>query len=452
MHVAVLAIFESGPLDDGRGGLAFDRLCDYVESRLSFERRYRQRLAFTPLQRHPIWIDDTSFNLRYHVRHTSLPRPGSEEQLKQLAGRIMSQQLDREKPLWEMWFIEGLESERFALIGKVHHCMVDGVSGVGLLQSLLNVSTDPSFEPGPVFQPRSTPSIGELLLDEAIRGAAAPLSTLRAARNALRRPREASQSLAENAKAVWHAVHAGTRLPANTPLNQPIGTHRRVDWRSLDLAEVKDLKKRLDGTVNDVVLTVVAGAMRRFFKARRVNFPDLDFRIVVPVNMRDGFQEPRDANRVSALFVELPISERDPLRRFELIRNTTLRMKASHAAEGIDLFNRFLDWSGSDVINHWGTRLLSAVRPHNMIVTNVPGPDFPLYMLGAKLHAMVPQLPLFQNQGLGVAAMSYLGQIHYGLVADWDLVPDLSDLAGSIDVAFAELREAALKKEARGIR
>jgi WS/DGAT/MGAT family acyltransferase len=443
MHVATVGIFETGPLADASGGLDVERLRSYVDSRLDAFPRYRQRLSFTPMQRHPVWVDDERFNLQYHVRHTALPAPGSEEQLKALAGRILSQQLDRAKPLWEMWFVEGLEGGRFAMLTKVHHCMVDGAAGVDLLTGLL--SADP--EPGPLepslWRPRPSPGGVELLRDELGRVLATPLSLARATRNALGRPQAAGENLLRGADAVWQALSAGFRVPSPTPLNRPIGTHRRVEWRSLPLDEVKEVRKRLDGTLNDVVLAVVTGALRRFFGSRRTSLRDLDFRVVIPVNMRSGPRDAAAANRVSALFLSLPLDEPDPVRRFRRIRDASQRLKRSRTAEGFELLTRFADWTGSDLLTYWGTRLASSVRPYNMIVTNVPGPQFPLYLLGARQQAIHPFPPLFVNQGAGVAVMSYLGRVCFGLIGDWDLVPDLPALAGFLDDAFAELREAA---------
>jgi diacylglycerol O-acyltransferase len=443
MHVASVGLFETGPLRAPEGGLDVERLRRYVDARLDAFPRYRQKLTFTPLQGHPVWVDDDRFNLHYHVRHTALPAPGSDDQLKDLVGRILSQQLDRAKPLWEMWFVEGLEHDRFAMLTKVHHCMVDGASGVDLLTGLLDTGAEPSFASTSRWRPQASPGRLELLVDEVGRRLAAPLSLARTARSAVRRPQAASDLL-RGADAVWQALAAGFRVPPATPLNGPIGTHRRVDWRTLPLAEVKEVKKRLDGTVNDVVLAVVTGALRRFFRRRRTPLRDFDFRVVIPVNMRSGPAEDHAGNHVSALFLSLPLAEADPVRRFRSIRDETLRLKRSRAAEGFDLLARFADWTGSDQVTYWGTRLASTVRPYNMIVTNVPGPQFPLYLLGARQQAIHPFLPLFVNQGAGIAVMSYLGRVCFGLIGDWDLAPDLPALGSAIDDAFAELREAAV--------
>lgn len=448
MHVSAVAVFETGPLTSRSGSLDIARLRRSVASRLHLIPRYRQRLDYTPLG-HPIWVDDERFNLEYHVRHTALPAPGSDDQLKALAGRIMSQQLDRAKPLWELWFVDGLSGGRFAMLGKVHHCMVDGMSGVGVMTALLSSSPETGEEPAPHWQPRMPPGRLALLGDEVWRRARTPLSLASAARRALRRPEQASSELARNAEAVWQALNTGFRLPSDTPLNLPIGTHRRIDWHSLALGDVKEVKKRLDGTVNDVVLTVVTGALRRFLDERAVALEKLRFTVAVPVNVRRP-EDGEAANRVSAWLLSLPISEDEPLRRFEQIKDETRRLRESRAALGIDLLVRFADWSGSDWMTFWGTRLVSTLRPHNMIVTNVPGPRFPLYLLGARLEAMYPQLPLFERQGLGIAVMSYLDRICFGLIGDWDLLPDLGRLTRAIGASFEELASEAEKLSGSG--
>jgi WS/DGAT/MGAT family acyltransferase len=438
MHVSAVATFAPREVPE-ESRLDIHRLRDHVASRLHLLPRYRQRLDFTPLQRHPIWVDDARFNLVYHVRHTALPAPGTEAQLKELAGRIVSQQLDREKPLWEMWLVEGLEGGRAALVFKIHHAMVDGVAGVSLLTALLSASPDDSAEPVKRWTPRPRPGRAELLVDELRHRASAPLSALRAIRSAVGDPGQASTQVFEGADAMWQALNAGLRRPSNTPFNRPIGTHRRLEWCWLELSEVKELKKRLDGSVNDVVLAVVTGAMRRFLAGRRQRLRDLEFRVVVPVNMRDT-SDTSPGNRVSAWFLSLPVSERDPARRFALIREQTARLKGSRAAQGIDLLTRFTEWSGSDLLTYWGTRFASTLRPYNMIVTNVPGPHFPLYLLGARLEHLYPQLPLFEHQGLGVAVLSYLGKVGFGAIADWDLVSDLGRFPQAIEASFEELR------------
>ena len=443
MHVGAVSTFEAGSLATPEGRLDIERICAHIESRLHLFPRYRQRLGFTPIQRQPIWIDDERFNLRYHVRHTSLPQPGTAEQLKDLVGRIMSQQLDRKKPLWEMWFVEGLVDQRVALISKMHHCLVDGASGVSLMTALLSTSLDRSVEPAPHWIPRPAPTPLELVRDEAVRRSRAPFSALSALHNALKTPRRLAASVSEDASAVWQTLNEGLRIVPSTPLNRPIGPHRRIDWYTLDLGEVKDLKKRLNGTVNDVVLTIVAGAVRRFLEHRHTRLDDLDYRVVIPVNMRSKSGDAGLANKVSAWFLSLPIDEPDPLNRFSTIQKATQQFKESKVARGTDLLTRLTDWTGSTSLTLAGVRLVSRLHPYNLIVTNVAGPQFPIYLLGARMLEMYPHMPLFVNQGLGVAIFSYLDKVCWGLIADWDLVPDLHKFIEALDASFVELRDAA---------
>jgi diacylglycerol O-acyltransferase len=442
-HITAIAIFELGPLLAEAGGIDLARMRAHIGSRLHTLPRYRQKLAYTFLERHPIWVDDPHFDLRYHVRHAALPRPGGDAELKELAGRIASQALDRSKPLWEIWFVEGLTGDRFAAIAKVHHSLVDGVSGVGVLTSLLSPTPEAKVEPAQPWKPRTPPNVIDFLSDGLAGGADFSVSTVKTLADALWNPRRTVSSVSQGAVAVWETLAGGVSRPPSTPINRPIGDQRRLDWKSLDLAEVRDLRKRLDGSVNDVVLAIVAGALRRLLKKRRVRLRGLDFRITVPVDMRSDSADPDLANKVSAWFVTLPVSERDPRRRFERIRSQTRRLKRVKAAEGIDMFLRLADWSGSTLLPAGLVNVVSLLRPYNLIVSNIPGPQFPLYLLGARLTDFYPHLPLFENQGLSVGAMSYLGRIHFGLVGDWDVMPDLGDFAAGLDDATAELRDAA---------
>jgi WS/DGAT/MGAT family acyltransferase len=443
-HVCAVALFDgtAGAARPG-GGLEIGRVRDYVASRLHLLPRYRQRLAFVPVQGLPIWIDDARFDVAYHVHHAALPRPGGRKELQALTARIASQPLDRDRPLWEIWFVEGLADGGFAAIAKVHHCMVDGVSGVGVLTALLSPTPETDFQPGPAWSPQPPPSTLTLLSDSVAGLAGAGAAALRAAGFALTRPLETGAGAARLAASAWQTVATGVPPLASTPLNRPIGRGRRVDWRSLDLAVLRELRKRLDGTLNDVALSVVTGALARYLRARRVALRGLDFRIVVPVDVRSGDGDRGAANRVSAWFVTLPLAEKNPVRRFEKIREQTRQRKASHAAGAIDAFLRFADASGSTPLTALGVRFVSSLRPYHMIVTNVHGPMVPLYLLGARMREFHPLVPLFANQGLAVAMMSYDGRVHVGLNADWDAVRDLESLADSFEHSLLELRDAA---------
>jgi len=451
MHLGGIAIFDAGPLATPAGGVDIERIRRHVESRLHWIPRYRQRVAYIPLERHPVWVDDDHFNLSYHVRHTSLPRPGDEEQLKRLTGRIMSQRLDRRRPLWEIWIVEGLEGGRFAMISKTHHCMVDGVAAVDLLSVLLSPIPEHPMEEAPAWVPRPSPTPLALLRDEALRQVQRPIGLARWLGSTLRRPEVAPERVFERVAAAWETINAGLRGAARTPLNQPIGPHRRFDWLTLDLGEVKGVKERFGGTVNDVVLAAVAGAVRRFLRKRRVTLERMDYRIVVPVSVRSEDERGRLTNRASGWLMSLPIQEHDPRRRLVKIRETTKRLKDSNQARGVELLTQLAEWAGAAVIT-LGTRLASRLAPYNLIVTNIPGPQVPLYMLGAALLGGYPTVPLFENQGLGVATFSYAGKLCWGFNADWDLVPDLHDFVAAIDDSFHELTEAAGFADVRAAR
>ncbi len=446
MNVGGVSVFESGALLRPGRGIDIDRAKKHVAAHLHLIPRYRQRLAYVPLEGQPVWIDDDHFNIDYHVRHIALPNPGDERQLKWLCADILSRPLDRQKPLWELWFIEGLQGNRFATVTKAHHCMVDGVSGVDLATVTMGSAPVTTTEAPRPWRPQPAPSGVELLRDEVLRRVRLPLAPLAGAvtpANALR------SDLAERLGAVWTMLRAGLRGAANTPLNRATGAYRRFDWLRLDLAEVKAVKNQLGGTVNDVVLATVAGAVRRFLQRRSVLLDGMDFRVAAPVNMRS----PDDrtlGNRVSVWLTELPIQERDPRRRLAKIRDVTAALKQSKQALGAQALMEVADWTGPAMVA-LGTRFANRMSPYNLLVTNVPGPQFPLYMLDAQLLGAYPLVPLFENQAIGIALFSYAGQLCWGFNADWDTLPDLDTFVGDVNAAFVELRRAATPVQVRRV-
>jgi WS/DGAT/MGAT family acyltransferase len=443
MHVASVFISDAEPLRTEEGGIDIDRIRRFIASRLHLIPRYRQRIRTTPLSGSPIWVDDPHFSIDFHVRHAALPRPGNVEQLKRLAGRIIAQPLDRERPLWEIWFVEGLErGDRFATISKVHHCMIDGASGAELMTVLMSLSPDEK-EPGeaPRYLPRPAPGNLELLRDEIAHYAAGPFDAARRIRHML-----GEESPGEELRAALSGVREflgqGLTMASETPFNQPIGPHRRFDSLAMSLADVKAVKDKLGGTLNDVVLATVAGAVRRYLRRRRVDPSQLDFRVSAPVSMRSEVDTATMGNRVSAWIVPLPIDEPDAATRLEHIRKTTSGLKQSKGALGADLLSAATEWTGTTLLS-LGARLQNVALPANMIVTNVPGPQIPLYTLGGRLLEAYPIVPLFAQQGLGVALFSYDGRLFWGLDSDPDLVPDLADFRRDLADAFDELRTDA---------
>ena len=450
MHVASTILFDAGPLARPDGGIDADRIRSYVRSRLHLIPRYRQRLAAIPIERHPVWVDDDHFNIHYHVRHTSLPRPGDVRQLKRLSARIMSQQLDRAKPLWEIWIVEGFEEgKRFALVSKTHHCMIDGISGADLISVLLGVTPDQEFEDAGEWSPRPAPSAAALLRDEVIRRARAPLAMLEHLPSAVRAPRMALAGLRESVTAVRETLAAQLGSAPPTPLNEPIGPHRRFDWLAMDLADLKEVKDQLGGSLNDVVLATVAGALRRFLEHRRTSVGDLEFRAFVPVSVRSRQERGTLGNRVAAWMAVLPVAEADPRRRLAKVTEVTTRLKESKQALGAEILSAVSEWSSSTLLS-LALQLAGRVPPFNLVVTNVPGPQLPLYLLGARLLECYPMVPLYVNQGLGIALFSYAGRIYWGFNADYDLLPDLHDFVEAIEASFGELQKAARAEGAPG--
>ena len=441
MHVALTAIFERGPLAGPGDGIDMGRIRLHVESRLPLIPRYRQRLHYVPLTNDPVWVDDERFDLGYHLRHSHLPRPGSDAQLRTLCARILERRLDRRRPLWEIWFIEGLEGGRFAMLSKVHHCMVDGIAGMALLAALLGSSPTEKLERlDRCWVPAAVPSDRRLLRDEIRRRGSASLGMVQKLPELL--GEQSRSDLAARVGGLWGLLRAGVRGTARTPFNRPIGPHRRLEWLSFDLAEVKEIKRRLGGTLNDVVLAVVTGAMRHFLAPHAGEIGEHEFRALVPVSTRRVDAAEESGNRVSAWITALPVDEPRPLERFRRIAELTSRYRTHQEQRGVEVLTGTAEWATAIGLG-LATRLIGRVRPFNLIVTNVPGPPIPFYLLGAPMVAAYPHVPLFENQGLGVAILSYDGRLYFGLVGDWDLVPDLARVGASTAAAFAELAAAA---------
>ena len=438
MHVAVALLFDEAPLRMPHGGLPMERIRAYIESRLQLIPRYRQRLAYIPLERHPVWVDDERFNLFYHVRHTALPRPGEERQLKRLCGRILSQKLDRTKPLWEIWVVEGVEGGRFALVAKVHHAMVDGISGMDLLTAVLSPGPTETFEPGPPWQPRPAPTSRELIAGELGRRAVGAAAFLGAGVRAMTEPLRSVAAAWEGGRGILDALGPGSWPASPTPFNPPIGPHRRFDWLRLGLDDVKAVKNALGGTVNDVVLATVVGAARRFLEDRDARPEDLDVRAMVPVSLRGTGQRGEVGNRVANFVVQLPIGEPDLATRYRRVVDSTTRQKQSRAVQGAEIIESLGDWTATAVLSQI-IRLSTWRLAFNLVVTNVPGPQIPLFLLEAPLRETYPMVPLFENQGVGVALFSYAGELFWGFNADWDAVPELHAFAEAVREEFGAL-------------
>jgi WS/DGAT/MGAT family acyltransferase len=438
MHVGAVLIFE-GPAP------AYDDFLTHIRSRLHRVPRYRQKLAFPPIETgRPVWIDDPSFNLAYHVRHTALPAPGSEEQLRALAARIHSQRLDRAKPLWETWLVQGLEGNRFALISKTHHALVDGIAGVDLMTVLFDATPVPQQLPheGEPWVPAPEPSALQLAA-RGVRGLARlPIDAAERALSAATHPGDALEQLRESLEGIGEVAWAALNPAPATPLNVAIGPHRRLAFVRNDLADFKRVKDALGGTVNDVVLAVVAGGLRAWLRDRGVRTEGLELRALVPVSIRTDDQRDHMGNRIVAMRGPLPVYVEDPVARLRVVRQSMDGLKESKQAVGAEVITG-LEALAPPTILAQASRLQFSTRLFNLLVTNVPGPQFPLYVLGRELLDLFPVAFLPENQALAVAIMSYNGSLDFGLLGDYDAVPDLEELGQDLQESLAELVAAA---------
>jgi diacylglycerol O-acyltransferase len=437
MHVASTTLFE-GPAP------LYTEFRDHIESRLHLVPRFRQKLRFVPFgMGRPVWVDDPHLNLGYHVRHTALPEPGSEQQLRVLAARIFSQQLDRSKPLWELWLIEGLKGDRFAIVGKTHHCMVDGVSGVDITTVLFDAEKEPAEDSEPLerWTPAPEPSGAQLLGETLVQRAVNPREVVRSVRRVMRGPRRAFRKASEAALAAGSFAWTGIAAPSS-PLNFDVGPHRRFAWVRASLSDMKQVKNELGGTVNDVILAAVAGALGRYMRARGHATVGLELRAMVPVSVRTSEEHGALGNRVNAMMAPLPIWCEDPVRRMEIVSQSMGDLKQSKQALGASILTGLADFAPPTVAGQ-AARLQARQRFFNLVVTNIPGPQFPLYLMGRRMERVFPMVPLAKNQGVCIGIMSYDGQVNFGLIGDYDGMSDLNDLAGDLEAAIGELIEAA---------
>jgi diacylglycerol O-acyltransferase / wax synthase len=451
MHVAGILIFDGEPP-------GYDNLLRTIESRLHLVPRYRQKLAPVPFgQGRPEWIDDPHFNLRYHVRHSALPAPGGDEELERIAGRLFALPLDRGKPLWELNLVEGLAAEdgepRFAVISKTHHALVDGVSGVDITSVLFDRSPEPEFEPpaagdgepGPTARPwvpRPEPTSSQLLAHVVVARATVPAETLRAMRHATRTPRHAARRAAEGLAGLGAMARAGLNPAPPSPLNVPIGPHRRYTWVDADLDELKAVKNALGGTLNDAVLSSVTLALGRWLRGRGTDTEGLVLKAMVPVSVRAESERGALGNRVAAMWAPLPVGLEDPADVHATVAEAMRGLKESGQAVGARALTQLADFAPPTIASQ-AARLQARQRYFNLVVTNVPGPQFPLYLLGRRMRAIYPVVPLARNQALGIAIMSYNGRLGFGLLADYDALPDLHDVADGLRDAIADLDTAA---------
>ena len=431
MHIGGVSLFEGPPPP-------FEDLKAMVAGKLDLVPRYRQKVRFMPLGAGtPAWVDDPHFSLDYHVRHTAIPRPGSEEQLRGMAARIFSQHLDRNKPLWELWSVEGLADGRWALLSKVHHCMVDGVAATDLMSVMF--SDVEERRPRREFSPPPEPS-GVELLARTIVHKASPAGQLQSLRRAVQAPRETLRTFTEATRAAA-AASSRMRIVGPSSLTGPIGPHRRWAWADVRLTDVKAVRAVLGGTVNDVVLTIITAGFRDLLDSRgEPPGPDDVVRTMVPVSVRRRGERGVYNNRVSAVFAGLPVGLDRPQARLERIRTEMDGIKETKQAVAGDVLSS-LSGFAPPMLLALGSRLVTASPRLNMhtATTNVPGPQQPVQTLGRRMLESYPFVPVVGSVRIVVAIFSYDGGLYFGVTGDYDGAPDIEVLTEGISRGMKEL-------------
>jgi WS/DGAT/MGAT family acyltransferase len=438
MHVASVMVFQ------GRAP-THEEFVDHIVSRLHLVPRYRQRLAQVPLgQGRPVWADDPHFNPRYHVRHTALPKPADDAALKRLAGRIFSQRLDRSKPLWEIWLVQSLSGNRFAVIAKTHHALVDGISGVDITTVLFDTQREPApTTPPTAWIAKPLPGPAKLLGEALLERTTVPNEMARGARALLRAPRRAAGQVRDGLVSIGATALAGISSPAPpSPFNVDIGPHRRYTFLDADLGRFKAIKDSLGGTLNDAVLTSVTLALGRYLRREGVDTTDLVLKAMVPVSVRSKEQRGALGNQVAAMWAPLPVGIEKPAECLKSITAAMEDLKKSGQAVGAQVLTNLAGFAPPTILSQ-AARLQARQQFFNLVVTNVPGPQFPLYLLGRELEVLYPVVPLAQRQALGIAVMSYNGHLGFGLLGDYDSLPRLDAIADDLKWAIASLYRAA---------
>jgi diacylglycerol O-acyltransferase len=450
LHIGATYIFEGKPsVKGGRGALGLART---IEERLHLVPRYRQKVMWLPGNLgNPVWVDDPDFDLSYHVRRAALPSPGDDATLRDYTARVFARPLDLSKPLWEMTVIEGLSEGRVAVVNKVHHAMVDGISTVDLATLLLDAEPTPTKYKRPRrWTPRPAPSQREL-----VRRVVSELSPIDAAKRlAHLRPRELAETIM---RSPWSGglqlALAWLRPGSALFFNRPIGPHRRVQSVKVPLQDLKDVKDAFGGTVNDVVLAVIGEAISRWLDERGEAVPRA-LRVFAPVSVRDDSHRYKLGNLVSGMVVEIPMAPMTPRDRLSLVTAATGDLKRSRQAIAAHTLSNLANWAPATLQALAGRVVssrtqLSGQSVVNLVATNIPGPQFPFYTGGAQLLDIWPFVAIYHSLGLNVAIVSYNGSVHFGMLADRDLVPDLDDFARHLGLAVSDYKQAATTRRSK---
>lgn len=438
MHVGGVAIFE---VPDR--GFDYERLVQLIRDRINLVPRYRQRVRWVPGHlANPVWVDDENFDVTYHVRRSALPRPGTDDQLSELAARIMSRPLDQMRPLWEMYLVEGLEGDRFAILTKTHHAMVDGATAVDIGQVILDSSPEPREVEPDTWSPDPEPSPADLIAGAVNELARSPKALVDTVRTGLVDVQETITQVGRSLVGVTSAARTMARPAGSSPLNVSIGGARRFATAETDLETLKRIKRAHGGTINDVVLTVLAGTLRRWLMTRAEPVTErTSVRALVPVSVRGAGDD--SGNQIAAFLCDLPVGEADPVVRLQRVRyemetlKETGQMMGATALVGVASFT-------PPTVHSLGARVVSGLsrRVYNVVITNVPGPQFPLYAGGALMLAAYPVVPLARGQAVSIGLTSYDGGVFFGINADRDAMPDVAILAQCIDDSIAEMLDS----------
>jgi len=446
MHIGSVAVLD-GPAP------AYGELVRLIASKLALVPRYRQKVRFAPVGlARPVWVDDPHFQILYHIRHTAVPPPGGRDELRNLAGRVFAQTLDRSKPLWELWMVEGLQDGRWALISKVHHCMVDGVSATDLLTVMFDAADAPAPHPQPVeWTPEPEPGSFTIAAHGVVRAVAGPLGRLRDLPGGLRIAGGPRTRLAEGAL-LLRSLAEWTKRSA-TSLNGPIGPHRRWSWAEASLDDVTTVRHGLGGTVNDVVLAAITAGFRRLLIHRGEDVSDRVVRTLVPVSVRGDSERGVYNNRVSGIFPGLPVSIADPRDRLNAISAQLAKLKSSKQAVAGDALVKLAGFAPPMLLS-LGSRLAARTpqRALQTVTTNVPGPQYPLYVVGRRMVYSYPYVPIMGSVRISIAIFSYCGRLFFGITGDYDSVRDIDVLRDGIEEGMGELVVAAGGSAADGSR
>ncbi|MCA1831420.1 MAG: wax ester/triacylglycerol synthase family O-acyltransferase [Actinomycetota bacterium] len=441
MHVAGLSILDPSTRPDGV--LGYEDVVDLIRARIHLVPRFRQKVVFVPFNAgRPVWVDDANFDLDFHVRRAALPAPGGRRELADYVQRVCSRPLDRSKPLWEMYVIEGLEDGHVAILSKSHHAMIDGMSGIDIATALFDFTPEPRYvEPEGEWHPAPEPSQRDLLVEALTEQVTHPVRVaLQNAAMLVQTPQIALGKVGDLIGGIASILGAGA--PPKSPYNVPVGPNRRFAMAEVPVADAKLIKNSLGGTVNDVVLAAVAGSLNRSLLARGLSTSGLALRAMIPVSTRDESHRMAMGNRVSSIFVDLPIGAPDAATRLRKITTATKDLKSSHQAVAAGALMGIGAWA-PPTLHGLAARLVARQRFVNLVISNVPGPQVPLYLAGARMLVTYPVMPLGETTALSVAVTSLSGVMGFGFTGDWDAVPDVERLAEGLVASFEDLKKAA---------